>query len=90
MSEKKIILSSLSLDLRRSAQGYFRGSTKMADRFLDEAFERKREADLLSIKPYLKTLLGKMEGIRSEPNLEAKAEQALMLSTLFQNASLNY
>ncbi len=89
MSDQKIILSSLALDLKRVAIGYYRGSNNMADRFFEEAFERKKEAELLAIKPYLKSLLIKMEALRFEKKHEDKAEDALMLSTLFQNASVN-
>lgn len=89
MNNKKIILSSLALDLRRVAQGYFRGSTVMADRFLEEALKRKQEAGSLNFKPYIKKLLLKVEQLQFEKEEKQKAEDALMYSTLFQNASLN-
>lgn len=89
MSDKKNILSSLALDLRRVAQGYFRGSTVMADRFLKEALKRKQEAESLDFKPYIKKLLLKVEQLQFEKEEKQKAEDALMYSTLFQNASLN-
>lgn len=89
MSNKKIILSSLALDLRRVAQGYFRGSTVMADKFLEEALKRKQEAGFLDLEPYIKKLLLKVEQLQFEKEEKQKAEDALMYSTLFQNASLN-
>ena len=87
--DKEIILSALALDLRRVAQGYFRGSTAMADRFLEEALKRKQEAGSLNLKPYIKKLLLKVEQLQFEKEEKQKAEDALMYSTLFQNASLN-
>lgn len=89
MTDKKIVLSSLSLDLRRVAQGYYRGSTKMADRFLDEAFKRRKEAESLQLELYLRILLDRMGVLKSEISHTDKAEFALMYSTLFQNASLS-
>lgn len=88
MSNNQIVLSSLALDLRRVAQGYFRGSTQMADRFLQEALERKKEAEDLVLEPYLMTLLQKLDLMKNETDEKEKAEDALMYSTLFQNASL--
>ncbi len=88
MSDSQIILSSLALDLKRVALGYQRGSTTMADRFLDEALLRTKEAQALPLKPYIKNLLIKLSQMKSEPDEKQKAEDALMYSTLFQNASL--
>ena len=61
MSDKKIVLSSLALDLKRVALGYRQGSDKMAQRFTDEALKRVVEARLLHLKPYLVDLLGSKE-----------------------------
>lgn len=88
MNNKKIILSSLALDLRRVALGYHRGSMKMADRFLEEAMKRTEEAKTLSMQNYLVRLLSAVDQIKEEKNISKKAEDALMFSTLFQNASL--
>lgn len=88
MDKNKIVLSSLALDLKRVALGYWRGSNKMAERFLAEAFKRKREIDSTKIRPYLKNLLTNFDKIKLEKDEKRKAEDALMYSTLFQNASL--
>lgn len=84
-----MILSSLALDLRRVAQGYFRGSIQMADRFLEEAQKRKLEAELLNEKPYLKKLLKRVDELKNESDNQRKAEEALMMSTIFQNAAIS-
>lgn len=87
MSEDKLILSSLAMDLKRAALGYYRKSYKMADRFLEEAMKRKEEINLAKVKPSIKRLLESLDKMVLENN-EAKAENALMYSTLFQNAAL--
>ena len=86
----KIILSSLALDLRRVAIGYQRGSVKMAERFLDEALKRESEVDRTTIKPYLQNLLMKVRSLPLEKDEQQRAEDALLYSTLFQNAALDY
>ena len=88
MDKNKIALSSLALDLKRVALGYFRGSNSMAERFFKEALKRKHEIDSTKIKPYVKNLLTGFEKIQFEKDEKRKAEDALMYSTLFQNASL--
>ena len=88
MDRNQIILSSLAMDLKRVALGYHRGSIQMADRFLQEALKRKRELDLKNIKPYIKKLLEKIDGLKIGNDKQKIAEDALMYSTLFQNASL--
>jgi len=88
MNDKKIILSSLALDLRRVAQGYYRGSNKMADRFFEEALKRKAEGESLEFAPYVQKLLEKFENIKLIKDEKRKAEDALMYSVLFQNAAV--
>ena len=81
-------LGSLALDLRRVAQGYFRGSEIMAARFAKEARARKEELENADLKPYLQKLLSKLEDILSEKDHKKLAEDALMYSILFQNAAV--
>ena len=84
----KIALSSLALDLRRTALAYHRGSIKVAERFLEEALKRKKEIDFSTIKPYVVKLIEKFQSIAKEDDLYKRAEDALMYSVLFQNAAL--
>ena len=88
MSKNQIALSSLAMDLKRVAVGYHRGSITMASRFLDEALKRKSDVDSTTVKPYVKKLLNKVELLKTEKDLEKLAEDALMYSALFKNASL--
>lgn len=82
------ILGALALDLRRIAQGYYRGSEVMAVRFAQEARARKKELQNADLKPYLQKLLSKMEDMLEEKDHKKLAEDALMYSVLFQNAAV--
>ena len=82
------ILGALAMDLRRVAQGYYRGSEKMAVRFSQEARERKKELQSADLKPYLQKLLSKMDEILEQKDHKKLAEDALMYSTLFQNSAV--
>lgn len=82
--DKKIILGSLALDLKRAALGYHRNSVVMADRFLREAIKRKEDYKKNDLKPYIVKILNRIEDISSLSN-DDKAEYALMYSTLIQN-----
>lgn len=82
------ILGALALDLRRVAQGYYRGSEKMAIRFAQEARVRKKELENADIKDYLFKLLSKMDEMLDQKDHKKLAEDALMYSVLFQNAAI--
>lgn len=80
-------LGALALDLRRVAQGYYRGSKAVAIRFAQEARLRKKELQDANLKPYLQKLLLKMDSMLKEKDIKKLAENALMYSILFQNAT---
>jgi len=80
-----IVLSSMAMDIKRVALGYYRGSYKMADKFLQEALKRKNELDQKTIKPYLLNIFNKIENSLSEKNDLEKADRFLMYGTLVQN-----
>lgn len=81
---QKIIIESLAMDLKRVALGLHRGSFTMANRFKEEAFKRAAELESQNPNEYLKKLLFYMKKMING-NSEKVAEDALMLSTLFQN-----
>lgn len=81
----KIALESLVMDLKRVSLGYHRGSLGMAKRFSEEALKRKQEINMSEVKPYIKTLLIKLEAILSDKDNDKIAEDSLMVSTLLQN-----
>ncbi|HBB76291.1 MAG: hypothetical protein UT87_C0007G0016 [Candidatus Levybacteria bacterium GW2011_GWC1_40_19] len=88
-SQNKQCLAALAMDLKRVALGYYHGSNKTAERFFDEALERRREIELSGVKPYVRKLLLKLDSIKKEKDVSRRAEDALMYSTLFQNAALS-
>lgn len=81
-------MESLAMDLKRVALGYYRGSEIMANRFAKEAKARKKELHYVNLKPYLKNLLSRIDNVLRQKDHKKLAEDALMYSTLFQNASL--
>lgn len=89
MSEDKIALGSLALDLKRVAIGYFRQSNKMADRFCVEAIKRKEDINTSNIKPYLKKILENLPLVLAQKDKQKLAEDALMYSTIVQNYVLH-
>ncbi len=84
--EKKIIVSSLALDLRRVAQGLQRGSLASAARFKEEAFKRGEELEMSEPGEYLIRLWSKTKEA-FEGESDRVAEDILMYSILFQNVA---
>lgn len=84
MTEQRIIIESLAMDLKRVALGLQRGSTKMGDRFTVEALRREEELERQKIDGYVRKLIA---GCRKslQANNDRTAEDVLMYSTLFQN-----
>lgn len=88
MNKNKIALSSLAMDLKRVALSYHSGSVTTARRFLEEAIKRRDEVDKKKVRSYLKKILGNLDQLVSQKDNQKIAEDALMYSTLFQNAAL--
>ena len=84
--KNKAILGALAMDLKRAALGFHKGSDVMANRFFEEAFRRKDEIDVTDVAPYISKWLVSLNKIKSEEKQKA-AEDALLYSTIFQNAS---
>lgn len=82
------ILGALALDLKRVATGYFRGSNVMTEKFYMEALKRKKELDNKKLKPYLIKFLDKLDDLNKQEEMKA-AEDALLYSTIFQNAAIS-
>lgn len=77
------LLQAIALDLKRIAIGYHSGSTKMADRFLEEVGKRKVLLDYSSLQPTVKKLVINLDQLAKEKNIQKRADDALMYSTLF-------
>lgn len=82
--ENKIALSSLSMDLKRTAIGIHRKSYGMADRFFIEVMKRKTEVDTSKLPPYMQLIMEQI-GLLTSRNDEQKSEEALMYSIRIQN-----
>ena len=85
----KILLGSLALDLERVASSYHNGSLETAKTFSAEALKRKKELKDFKLEIYIQDLLNKLDAVLSQKKPDDIAEDALMYSTLFQNAALN-
>lgn len=83
--DEKIILGALSSDLKRVAMSLYRNSPSVAQRFFQEALERKNEIKNFAIPSYLQKMLEKMVTNLTDTHNPRAAEDALMYSTLIQN-----
>ncbi len=83
MNQLKISLGSMALDLNRAAIGINRGSSKMAERFFQEALERKKEIKPTVVPTYIRQVLDK---VRPDQNLDQNcAERLMVYSILLEN-----
>ncbi len=85
MNRNAIIIGSLSMDLKRVALGYYRGSENMARRFTEEAIKRKEEIKISEVKPYLKKFINSLPKVLNQEDKQKLAEDALTYSVIFQN-----
>ena len=85
MSETKIAVSSLAMDLKRVALGYWQGSDQTAKRFSEEALKRKSELSGQEVKPYINVFLEKLPEILNQKDKKKLAEDALTYSVILQN-----
>lgn len=84
MEKNKLALASLAMDLKRVSLGLQRGSLTTASRFMSEARKRKAETDISLLKPYMRSIIIKLENVL-ESSSDRKAEDLLMYSQLIQN-----
>lgn len=83
----KIILLSLSMDLKRIVQSIQKDSQENAERFSTEAKKWLKESKNTK-DGYLRKLLAKIENTLESKNDLEKAEDCLMYSVLIQNHAL--
>ena len=83
----KLLLQAMAVDLKRVAIGYHSGSVRMADRFLQEVMQRIELLQYSSLSSSMKKLLKKIEKLPKEKNIDKRAEDALLYSTLFLSFS---
>ena len=86
MTEKTLLIGSLSNDLLRVANLTFRGSTIAAQKFLIEAKKWATELQKHTLKEYISKII---LDVLTDTNLTLeRAEKLLMYSTLLQNYTL--
>lgn len=88
MTKQKVAITSLAMDLKRVAMGFYSGSGNTAKRFSQETLKRKDEIDENNLKPYLRVFLNKIPEMLNQKDENKVAEDALMYSTIFQNYAL--
>ena len=84
--DKRTIVSSLAMDLRRAAQGLHRGSFASANIFKQEALKRGQELENANPEEYLQKIWLKTK--LALEGTQERAEDFLMYSILFQNYTL--
>lgn len=89
LSEAQEQLAALSMDLKRVALASYNHSERVADRFIQESLVKKNEIDPALQRPHVRRLLADLEAMLSQKNTLKLAEDALLYSTLFQNAALS-
>lgn len=72
---------SIASDLKRVALSLHRGSQTTVDRFTQEVLRRKQEIDISVLEIYMQKLVPKLD------SAVCNSDDALMLSTIFQNYS---
>ncbi|MDP3973521.1 MAG: hypothetical protein Q8P92_01685 [Candidatus Daviesbacteria bacterium] len=85
MNRTKLAIESLSMDLKRVALGYHRGSDNMARRFTEEAIKRNEEIEISEVKLYLKKFIKSLPKILNQKDKQKLAEDVLTYSVIFQN-----
>jgi len=88
MTENKLIIASMAMDLKRVALGFHYGSHATAQRFFGEALKRSGELNKGDVKPYLRKFLSKIPKLLDQKDNMQISEDALMYSTIFQNYAL--
>ena len=89
MTDKKMLIGSLSNDLYRVANLSGRGSQKAADRFWQETKRWTKELVAKELKGYIKNIILDLNSDNVPSVSQEKAEKLLMYSVLLQNYSLN-
>jgi len=76
------------MDLKRVALASYNHSSKLADRFIQESLAKKNSIDMTRERLHVRRLLTSLDDILSQKDTAKLAEDALLYSTLLQNAAL--
>lgn len=88
MTQSQLKLAALSMDLKRVALSYYGDSLPTAIRFTDESLNKARTIESSQVPKYVKKILVNLEAILKQGDTQKVAEDALMYSTILQNAAL--
>lgn len=88
MIQANLQLAALSMDLKRVALASYNHSFRVADRFIQESLAKKHAIDAGLHPPHIRRLLANLDAVLSQQDSAKLAEDALLYSTLFQNAAL--
>lgn len=88
MIQANLPLAALSMDLKRVALASYKHSFKVADMFIQESLAKKNKIDVTREQPHVKHLLSSLDAVLSQKDKAKLAEDALLYSTLLQNAAL--
>jgi hypothetical protein len=88
MTPDKLKLAALSMDLKRVALGYHGQSIPTAERFVAESLKKSKALNQKELPSYVVKIIHRMEEILSDPDKQKVAEDALMYSTILQNAAV--
>lgn len=88
MIQSHVSLAALSMDLKRVALASYNHSFKVADRFIQESLVKKNRIDVARERLHIQRLLTSLDAVLSQKDTAKLAEDALLYSTLLQNAAL--
>jgi hypothetical protein len=88
MIQANMQLAALSMDLKRVALAVHNRSQHVADRFIRESLAKKNTIDAVAQRPHVRTILTTLDAVLSQKDASKLAEDALLYSTLLQNAAL--
>ncbi len=88
MIQANLPLAALSMDLKRVALASHNHSQKVADRFIQESLAKKNNIDPAAQLPHVRRLLTTLDSVLAQKDTAKLAEDALLYSTLFQNAAI--
>lgn len=89
MTQRKILVGSLSNDLYRVASLSQRGAYKAAEKFLVESKRWSNDLSSIEVKEYIRKIIDDIQGETNDSYSLEKAEKFLMYSILLQNYSLH-
>lgn len=89
LSDQAIIISSLSMDLKRVSLGLYKKSFSLSDRFKIEALARIDELEVKILPTYIQSVVRKTKKILKEDAVNT-AEDILMYSILLQNYTVKH